>query len=50
MDWRSMDWYVTLSYSAAQAPMKRCSGTFYAAFKEVCNPNSDPNANPNPKP
>ena len=37
MDWRSMKWHVTLSYSAAQAPMKRCAGTFYDAFKEVCD-------------
>jgi len=42
MDWRSMTWYVTLSYSAAQAPMKRCAGTFLVAFAEVCGYGFDP--------
>ena len=37
-----MTWYVTLSYSAAQAPMKRCSGTFLVAFAEVCGYGFDP--------
>ena len=37
-----MTWYVTLSYSAAQAPMKRCAGTFLVAFAEVCGYGFDP--------